>query len=349
MNNPHLTPWNLSPDDFPADGYSSDQLEFLLGYAVLAPSNHNSQPWLFRVNVSNVEIFADRRRALRAIDPYDRELTLSCGAALFNLRVAAEYFSHQYQVEILPNPSDPNLLARLHLGMRADTTTEDVLLFQALTRRRTNRGPFRADPVPDEVLAELADAAGREGAWLVVARGEAPRHALGELVAEADRRQWAAKAFREELARWMRTDAAHQADGIPAHDLGIKDWLSFAGPSLIRTFNRGAGYAAHDLDVVIHSPTLVLLGTNTDNPATWMQAGQALQSVLLHAESAGVSASHLNQPIEVAELRADVATAVGVGGFPQALLRLGYGQPVPPTPRHTARTRLIRHPAAQHG
>lgn len=341
--NPHLAPWNVSADDFPADGYASDQLEFLLAYAVLAPSNHNTQPWLFRVNASNVELLADRHRAIRAIDPYDRELTLSCGAALYNLRVAAEYFGHRYTVELLPDPANPNLMARLHLGLRSDTTTEDVLLFHAIPRRRTNRQPFRPDPVPAGVLNELTEAAGREGAWLVVVEDAGARQALGELVAEADRRQWANKAFREELARWMRTDPAHQADGIPAHDLGIKDWMSFAGPTLIRTFNQGSGHAAHDLDVVVHSPTLALLGTNTEDTATWMQAGQALQSVLLHAQSEGIETAHLNQPVEVEELRPAVAEAAGVGGYPQVLLRLGYGDPVAPTPRRSPRDLLIRH------
>lgn len=346
--NPHLDPWNITADNFPAESYTSDQLEFLLGYAVLAPSNHNTQPWLFKVNVSNVEVFADRRRAVRAIDPYDRELILSCGAALFNLRVAAEYFGHQYKVELFPEPNDPNLAGRLHLGLKGDTTTEDVLLFHAMTQRRTNRQPFRSDPVPDVILGELATAAGGEGAWLVAIQDDAMRHGIGELVAEADRRQWADKAFRQELAMWMRTDVAHQADGIPAQDLGIQDWLSFAGPSLIRTFNRGAGHAAHDLDIVLHSPTLALIGTNTDDPLTWVQAGQAMQSVLLHAQSEGVSASYLNQPIEVEALRSEVAAAAGVGGFPQVLLRLGYGDSVPPTPRRNPRSMLIRHPSAQH-
>jgi hypothetical protein len=262
--------------------------------------------------------------------------------------VAAEYIGHQYTEELWPDPNDPNLTGRLHLGLRGETTTEDVLLFHAITQRRTNRQPFRPDPVPEAILAELTDAAGREGAWLVPVVDDAARQTIGELVAEADQRQWASKAFREELATWMRTDTARQADGIPAHELGIKDWLSFAGPSLIRTFNRGKGQAAHDLDIVRHSPTLVLLGTNSDDPLAWMQAGQALQSVLLHAQSEGLSASHLNQPIEVEELRPDVAAAAGVGGYPQILLRLGYGDPVPPTPRRRAHDLLVRHPSAQH-
>lgn len=341
--NPHLQPWTVSADGYPNSDYASDQLEFLLGYAILAPSNHNSQPWLFRINVMDVAIFADRRRALRVVDPYDRELTMACGAALYNLRVAAEYFGQQSQFDVLPDSTDPNLLARFYLGLRAETSGADVLLFQAITQRRTNRQPFRPDPVPGELLRLLESTAGGQGAWLQVATAEDTRSAVAELVAEADRRQWADRAFRQELARWIRTRPDEAADGLHAHDAGVRDWLSFAGPALVRTFDRGGGQAAHDRDIAAHSPVLALLGTNTDDPSTWVAAGQALQSVLLQAYAEGLSASFLNQPIEVEALRSELGTAMGVGGYPQALLRLGYGPEVPPTPRRAVRDVLIRH------
>jgi hypothetical protein len=77
-----------------------------------------------------------------------------------------------------------------------------------------------------------------------------------------------------------------------------------------------------------------------------MQTGQALQSVLLHARTENVWASFLNQPIEVPELREQLATLLGLAGFPQILLRLGYGEEVPPTPRRTVREMLVMHKAA---
>ena len=61
----------------------------LLEAAVQAPSSHNTQPWLFRVEDGAVHLLADRTRALPVNDPDDRELTISCGCALLNLRVAA--------------------------------------------------------------------------------------------------------------------------------------------------------------------------------------------------------------------------------------------------------------------
>ena len=341
--NPHLEPWAIASDAFPGDNYASDQLEFLLGYAVLAPSPHNTQPWRFRINVNDAEVFADRRRALRVVDPHGRELTLACGAALYNLRVAAEYFGRSYSVSLLPRSDEPDLLASLTLHLYSETSSEDVVLFHALTQRRTNRQAFRPDPLPEEILTELADAAAREGAWLALVTEDAARQAIADLVAKADKIQWADRAFRRELAVWLRTDAEHQADGIPTHDLGVRDWMAFAGPALVRTFNRGNNQAARDAEIATHSPALAVLGTDQDEPGTWLQAGQALERVLLHAQSEGVSASYLNQPIEVDDLRPQLAGVIGLGGFPQVLLRLGYGPEVPPTPRRSVRSLLIKH------
>ena len=341
--NPHLEPWNISPDAFPADGFASDQLEFLIGYAILAPSSHNSQPWMFRINAMDVELFADRRRALPIVDPQQRELTISCGAALFNLRIAAEYFGHEYRLEICQDPQQPDLLARFHLGLAGDTRSEDILMFNALTQRRTNRQPFVPDPLPDPLLDALVDAADLEGAWLRIVDGEAKREAVANLVAQADRVQWADRHFREELARWVRTRPEETRDGLLVQDMGVKDWLAFLGPALIRTFDRGGGQAAKDQDIALHSPILAVLGTNADDVPAWLSAGQALQSVLLRARAEGVWASFLNQPIEVESLRPELASILEVDGFPQILLRLGYGTDLHPSPRRTVHEVILKH------
>lgn len=339
--NPHLQPWSVAADGFPADGFTSDRLEYLLRYAILAPSPHNTQPWLFRLNASDVEIHADARRRLRATDPYGREMYLACGAALFNLRVAAEYFGQTYRVDTFPEPEQPLMLARLTLHAGGETSSEDIVLFHALVERRTNRQPFGPEGLSDAVLQELGEAAVAEGASLAFAGPEA--HArLSECVAEADRRQWADRTFRKELARWVRTDAEHQSDGIPTRELGVSDWMSFAGPAIVRTFNRGNDQAARDADIAMQSPALAVLATDTDEPLDWLRAGQALERVLLTAQAEGVSVSHLNQPIEIEDLRLGIAGWCGGKAYPQVLLRMGYGPAVPPTPRRGVHGVLLK-------
>lgn len=347
--NPHINPWYIDAENFPADGYASDQLEFLMGYAVLAPSNRNTQPWLFRINVMDIELFADRRRALRVIDPDDRELIISCGAALYNLRVATEYFGHVYQVEPFPEPSDSNLVARLRIGLSGETSSEDILLFQAITKRWSNRNPFRPDPVPPNVVETLVAAAQKEGAWLYVFTSDAERALIADMIAEADRIQWANKAFREELARWMRTNPETSRDGLVARDVGVKEWLSFAGPAIVRVFDRGTNVAAHHKEMALHSPVLAILGTADDQPSSWLTAGQALQSVLLRARTEEIWASFFNQVTEVPEIRAELAERFQLSGFPQVLLRFGYGpEPGSPAPRRSPREMLIKHKTGHH-
>jgi hypothetical protein len=73
-----------------------------------------------------------------------------------------------------------------------------------------------------------------------------------------------------------------------------------------------------------NAPSLAILGTEADDRAAWLSAGQALQRVVLEAAAAGLGCSLLNHPIQVPELHAAVQRlAGGEGGFPQVLLGLG--------------------------
>ncbi len=344
--NDYLLPWNVSSEDFPARSYASDQLEFLLQYAILAPSPLNTQPWLFRINMMDVEIFADRRRSRRVADPVGRELTMSCGAALLNLQVAAEYFGHQYKVDVLPEAANPDLLARLQLGLEADTSGEDILLFQAITQRRSNPQPFEDKPLPEALVAALDESARKCGAWIQFIREEPARQTAAELVSDADRRLWADKHYREELAHWVRAKPGERSDGLPITRLGVKSWLAFAGAALIKSFDRSKTLAITDRDMLLRAPMLAVVGTETDDVPAWLHAGQALQRILLCARSEEVWASIHNQPIQVPELRDKLAEMTGQSGFPQALLRLGYGPEIEPMPRRSARKTLMMHQGA---
>lgn len=337
-----LDAWNVSADDFPAEGTSEEKLWFLVRYAVLAPSTHNTQPWRFRIHGNVIEVRADFTRALPVVDPERRELILSCGAALFHLRAAIRYFGYGCNVERLPDPEDTTLLARVHLGFKCDTRAEDILLFNAIPKRRTNRQAFLPDPVPDALLATLARVVGEEGAWLRVVEGEEARYAVADLVAEADRLQWADKRFRCELAEWLLPNRSRSRDGIPGFAQGAGALPAYAGPAVVRTFDLGKGQAAKHREIALYSPVLAVLGTDTDTREDWLAAGQALANLLLRARVEDVWASFINQPIEVPELRPQLAMIIGRVGFPQLLLRLGFGPEVKPTPRRSAQEVIIK-------
>jgi len=306
----------------------STHAPYLLGQAILAPSSHNTQPWLFTATDSAILLHADRTRALAVNDPYDRELTISCAAALFNLRAAAAHRGVPLAIELFPDPHDPDCLARAMPASQADAQAdpEEAILALAIEHRRTYRHRFSPQPVPDPILTELLAAARLEGAALSPVFTETNRHAVAALIAEGDALQWANPSWRRELASWM-------------HPRRSGDGLTVPGPVaplaqlVVRTFDMGGGIAAKDRELADGSPVLAVLSTPADEPADWMAAGQALERVLLLATHHGLQASYLNQPVEIPTLRTQLEDLIRAG-VPQLVFRLGYPtHDLSPTPR----------------
>jgi len=299
----------------------------LIGAAVRAPSSHNTQPWVFRVRGSCIDLLADRTRALPVNDPDDRELTISCACALFNLRVAAAHAQLACTRKAAPDPADPDCLATLELAPATAPDTPLATLFDAVALRRTYRRTFADRPIAPGVVDALAQAATHEGAWLHFLDSNARRQQAAELVAEGDEDQWADPAWRRELAAWMHPRRRGDGLALPGLTLPIAQ-------AVVRTFDMGYGVAARDIQLADASPVLAVLGTPGDTRADWIAAGQALQRLLLTATLHGLQASYLNQPIQMASLRTQLRQVTGRTGFAQLLLRLGYAEgEVPATPR----------------
>ncbi len=130
----------------------ADDVKLLLQYAVRAPSSHNTQPWCFSVSGNRVFLYADRTRALPVNDPGNRELTISCGCALMNLRVAAAESGLTATTQVLPDPQDGDLLAIVEFRESKNVATDDAELFPAIADRRTYRKRFETKTVPPPYL-----------------------------------------------------------------------------------------------------------------------------------------------------------------------------------------------------
>lgn len=320
----------------PLDKLDDYALRYALRHATLAPSSHNSQPWRFVANHDRILLCADRLRALPVVDPFDRELIISCGAALFNLRVALASLGIGYAITLFPSSLDPDLLADVRLLREQPVGVELAPLVSAISLRVTTRHPFSPAPVGAVIERELTEAALAEGVEVACASEARAREAIADLVAEADQRQFADPRFRRELAKWIHP--RRTGDGMPAYAAGLNSLLDFATPlvaSAIRTFDVGGGVAATHRELAAGSPLLLCIATSVDDAQAWLAAGEALERVLLVLTSHGLCASYLNQPIEVSGLRAQLGALLGMpkSACPQLLLRIGHGTPDEPSPR----------------
>ncbi|WP_406382188.1 Acg family FMN-binding oxidoreductase [Streptomyces sp. NBC_01618] len=320
---------NQSVDDATLTGLVAD--------ATAAPSMHNAQPWQFRYTRAGrtLTLRADFERAMPEADPATRALHVGCGAALLNLRVSAAHHGLEAVTTLLPEPSDPALLATVRFGIadEAPRKPADVALaalHPAIPDRHTSRYPFDEQPIPEDVRARLAEAARAEGADFTFLASPHLETVL-ELIRDAegyDRGDPAREAEQEHWTRDTQTEAP--VDGIPDYAFGPRDaseratTRDFAGTRVI----PGRPRVPFE-----NRPQLALLTTPGDHAADWLRAGQALERVLLTATLHQVSTSFSTQPVEWPDLRWLLRDPVFGTGQAQMILRLGYGPGGPRSPR----------------
>jgi len=304
---------------------------FLITAAARAPSVHNTQPWRFRVGPGAVELWSDPRRKLRGADPSGREMLISCGAALFGLRLAIRSLGYLPVTELLPDPARLRLMARVSAGAAAPMSGLERQMLDAVPHRHTHRGPFAPGPLPRGLLAGLQHDALAEGATLALVTGGLAYDRLERIAAAAARRGDLSPRARADIRRWTRTAASMARDGIPATALASRTGHP-PGRLPQRDFDLGRALARLPSGGAPPSATAVLL-TPGDRRADWLRAGQALYRLLLHAASQRVFASLHTQPLEDTTTRNLITAELALPGHPQMVLQLGPATTASPTAR----------------
>ena len=314
----------------------------LVSAAILAANPHDFQAWLFRVTPARIDLFADRKRSLGAIDPYDREMYVGLGCALENLLQAAPANGYRAKLTLLPTPGQPVHAARVDLkpGPRRRGA-----LYEAIPERHTDRSEYEPKALAPGVLAQMtALAGGLPGARVHWFESHADRARIGASMVDAARvitrdDEQSRDGFTLFRSSW--DEIQKHKDGLTIDAQGLSA-LTTALAKLLPASNRAAGDKFWvDRTRKTHTKTAAAYGIvavpDAEDPADRVTGGRLLERVHLWAAANGIALHHMNQMTE----RADRERQLGLrprfgplvqglipddGRQPLAAFRVGYAQ-----------------------
>jgi len=311
----------------------------LIRYATLAASSHNSQPWYFSAQDNVIRIHPDKNRALPIVDPADRELFISLGCALENLTIAAAQAGFSAQTDLFPQGEKENLRVTLNSGQ----TEVETALFNAIPLRQCTRSVYNQQPVSAADLQTIQSLQLQTGVSLQVFDTATDVNTLVDLIKAGNQVQYTDKQYLDELISWLRfneAEAVESMDGLFSRCSGNPTVPRFLGKMFV-SGSKPEAVSKTDEEKIRSSAGMVVISTGSDTPADWVNAGRAVERFALTTTSLGIKMAYLNQPVEVPELRGQLATALNIEGYPQLLLRFGYADPMPVSLRRPVESILI--------
>lgn len=322
--------------------------------AILSPSPHDTQPWLFEAGDDSLTVYADRARNLGTFDPFRREMHLGLGAAIETIVRAAGVYGYTTYVRpaagrltVSPGP-EPVVAA--HIAFDTGAPGRDPL-YEAIPDRHTNRGPYLEKPVGVPALRGLADLVAGDAVRVAFIVDPAARADMAALIVDATQRIIADPQMSADSARWFRTgrrEVEAHPDGISLDAAGVSPLLTAFGKLIPdQSASSADGYwLAATRDTQVHAPVLgVILVRDRLDMSQAIAAGRAWQRLHLAATTLGLAGQPLNQPVECIDRNAMlgrpdtfeaalVKMANAPGWQPTFTFRLGTAEkPALPSPR----------------
>ena len=323
----------------------------LVASAILAANAHNTQPWLFVVKPYRIDLFADTKRNIGAIDPYLREMYEGLGCALENLVLAAEAKGYTYNLKLIPNPTSKTHVANINLVTNTNTKSnhsrignttstnssnssdlsEPLSLYNAIPHRHTNRGPYdKNKPVTQDILQSLGSLGktiSPEGAmtvfWFTTLE---ERRKVGDLILQATQAIVADKQQSYDDFKWYRAswqDIQTYKDGLTVDASGspwyIEVLAKILPPISEKEYDNSQLQLAKDTYVATAAAFGIIAVHDIFDNIQRLQGGMFYQRMHLWATSNGLAMQPMNQMTE----RADREVSLGIKQtFRNALMEL---------------------------
>jgi len=305
-----------------------ETIALITGYASLASSSHNTQPWRVKI-ISNSEFIvqSDSARWLQKVDPENRELLLSIGSFWENLDQAARASGYEAKTEILAaNPKDTDILkVKLIEAEPADYNLD------AMTGATAVRKPYdKKDLLPSnlyELKALLPSGHfvyfpehSKEGKW------------IAESLIEANRKQASNDEKQKELSEWLRfsrSEVKKRGDGLTPEMLGLSGitkffWYTFMNKKSALSMSFRSKGIENVKNQVEGCAGFIIITSDDASVSSLLHAGREFQRLELKGTELKIGIHPMSQLMEESPWKEQVKDRLGLSEPVQFILRTGY-------------------------
>lgn len=360
---------NINSEDFKKLATLAEKIAFILQYAILAPSTHNSQPWLFKIKPGSnssivatgdigkagrgllpgkpdsIEIYSDPVVQIKEADPKGRDLYISLGCAIENMAIAAKYLGI-FKNLVYRIGEAPTLIAEIFLEDKGTKNESYQRIFEVIPKRVNARGLFTPVTIPPGTFQNLTTISKEYGdgkLTLHFITDKEDTKKIAELTAEGLKIAYKSPSFRKEMSQWIHNSLTRKKDGIPGYSLKMPFLISFIFPYLVRMFDIGKKLASLNYISLSSAPTIAIITSKDETREEWLETGRLAERLMLEVQSRGLQTSIFVASLEVGDLYKEVQKILGTTDIPNFLCAIGKIKGnFRTTPRHSVEEKLIK-------
>ncbi len=338
--------WDINEEEFCLLKNNEEKIKFLLNFAILAPSSHNTEPWKFEVSENELVLRPDFSRRLPESDKDKRMIYVSLGCVAANILIAADYFGLSYEIAYDKNSQNNPLEYAVKIIFNTNNISEfkkSENLFKAVKNRRTNRNFYKNKVVPQEYLNEFKKYNNYSEIKIDFVSDKNLKSEIAEIMGQGIKRIMSQKPFRCELADWLRTNITLKRDGMPGNGHRMNLFTSIIAPYILRNIDVSDVEQKKAIKRVLNFPALGIISSKEDNTINFIYAGEIFEKIMLAVKSYEMDTAIMVAIIEDVESRAKLKNVLKSDFLPQMFFGFGYAErSAPKSPRRSLKDFLLK-------
>lgn len=334
----------LDQNYFPFLGGLPKQILFVLNYGVLAPSTHNIQPWLFKIDGNIAEVRFNKKLSLPQADPLGRDACISLGACFENIILAGKYFKIFDRIENVFD-FEKGIAGKIIFKENKEPNNFDgnfKELASSIRERFDARGPFAEKIISEDELAKLKASDEEEGVNVKFLTDKKDIEKMAELTASGLREAHSSRSFRLELSRWINNNFSNKPDGIPGFSMRMPNLVSLILPIILKFTDLSGFLAPLNYKSILTASAVAVVTSKNNNHLAWFNVGRLAQRIMLKAWTLGYKCSIYIASVEIGDRYKIVQSLCHTDERPEFVFCVGkmnYSQKE--VPRHPAENKLI--------